>query len=248
MTSRGLTAGMLTEVDASALSPILLLKAEFDSGDVRLWSGYGDITFNSETYQGQGDWVAMSAVQEDGGIAARNASFKLMGQNAALLSIALSEPYQGRQITSWLGAFDEDTQAIIADPVKVFSGQMDVMEIVSFILDEKEYGLRIDFVKEVIRFRKITRVPGDPSFIKGVINLRGNIVPVMDLRLKLLGHETETEEIEIMMTRARSSNPNTRLHLRADRTVRHEMVKKVIQASSRGGVNQVIFSTYVTEK
>lgn len=56
------------------------------------------------------------------------------------------------------------------------------------------------------------------------------------------------EEIEIMMTRARSSNPNTRLHLRADRTVRHEMVKKVIQASSRGGVNQVIFSTYVTEK
>jgi hypothetical protein len=120
---------MLTEVDASALSPILLLKAEFDSGDVRLWSGYGDITFNSETYQGQGDWVAMSAVQEDGGIAARNASFKLMGQNAALLSIALSEPYQGRQITSWLGAFDEDTQAIIADPVKVFSGQMDVMEI-----------------------------------------------------------------------------------------------------------------------
>ena len=56
------------------------------------------------------------------------------------------------------------------------------------------------------------------------------------------------EEIEVLMAQARSKNPNTRLHLRADKTVRHEMVKKVIQASSRGGVNQVIFSTYVTDK
>jgi biopolymer transport protein ExbD len=56
------------------------------------------------------------------------------------------------------------------------------------------------------------------------------------------------EEIEFIMSRAKSSNPNTRLHLRADKNTRHEMVKKVIQASSRGGVNQVIFSTYVTDK
>lgn len=56
------------------------------------------------------------------------------------------------------------------------------------------------------------------------------------------------DEIELIMSRARSTNANTRLHLRADKTVRHEMVKKVIQASSRGGVNQVIFSTYVTDK
>lgn len=56
------------------------------------------------------------------------------------------------------------------------------------------------------------------------------------------------EEIELIMARARSSNPNTRLHLRSDKDVRHEKVKEVIQASSRGGVNQVIFSTYVTDK
>lgn len=56
------------------------------------------------------------------------------------------------------------------------------------------------------------------------------------------------EEIELLMTRAKSRNPNTRLHLRADKRARHEMVKRVIQASSRGGVNQVIFSTYVTDK
>ena len=56
------------------------------------------------------------------------------------------------------------------------------------------------------------------------------------------------DEVEIIMSRARSTNPNTRLHLRADQKVRHEFVKKVMQASSRGGVNQVIFSTYATGK
>ena len=56
------------------------------------------------------------------------------------------------------------------------------------------------------------------------------------------------DEIEILMATAKGSNPNTRLHLRADKGVRHEQVKKVINASSRGGVNQVIFSTYVTDK
>jgi len=56
------------------------------------------------------------------------------------------------------------------------------------------------------------------------------------------------EQIEIMMSRARSSNPNARLYLRADRGARHEAVKKVIDASSRGGVSQVIFSTFQTAK
>lgn len=74
------------------------------------------------------------------------------------------------------------------------------MEIVSFKLDEKEYGLKIEFVKEVIRFKKITRVPGAPPFIKGVINLRGSIVPVIDLRYKLLDEFTDSEDVEIMIS------------------------------------------------
>jgi len=76
----------------------------------------------------------------------------------------------------------------------------DEMEIVSFYLDEKEYGLKIEYVKEVIRFKKITRVPGAPPFIKGVINLRGNIVPVVDLKYKLLDEFTDTEDGEIMIS------------------------------------------------
>jgi len=46
--SRNLSAGMITEVTASQLKPAILVKAEFDSGDVLLWSGVGQITYNAQ--------------------------------------------------------------------------------------------------------------------------------------------------------------------------------------------------------
>lgn len=63
------------------------------------------------------------------------------------------------------------------------------------------------------------------------------------------GTKTYTEDdVERVMAAAKGKSPNTRLHLRADRRATHEQVKKVINASARGGVNNVIFSTYVTDK
>ena len=49
----------------------------------------------------------------------------------------------------------------------------------------EEYGIPIKKVKEIIGIMEITQMPKAPKFIKGVINLRGKIIPVMDLRLKL---------------------------------------------------------------
>lgn len=54
----------------------------------------------------------------------------------------------------------------------------------TFNLDENVYGIPILKVSEIIGIVSITPVPKMPSFIKGVINLRGKIIPVMDLRLK----------------------------------------------------------------
>lgn len=63
------------------------------------------------------------------------------------------------------------------------------MEIISgkfltFLLGYEEYGIPIHKVREIIGIMDITKVPRTPGFIKGVINLRGKIIPVMDLRLK----------------------------------------------------------------
>lgn len=54
----------------------------------------------------------------------------------------------------------------------------------TFALNEEEYGIGILKVKEIIGMMPITSVPRTPSFVKGVINLRGKVIPVIDLRLK----------------------------------------------------------------
>ena len=54
----------------------------------------------------------------------------------------------------------------------------------TFFLEDEEYGIGILKVKEIIGMMPITSVPRTPEFVKGVINLRGKVIPVMDLRLK----------------------------------------------------------------
>ena len=57
-------------------------------------------------------------------------------------------------------------------------------KFLTFMLGNEAYGIPILKVKEIIGMMAITQVPRRPEFIKGVINLRGKIIPVMDLRLK----------------------------------------------------------------
>ena len=52
------------------------------------------------------------------------------------------------------------------------------------VLDDEAYGIAVLKVREIIRLQKITPVPQMPGFVKGVINLRGRVIPVIDLRVK----------------------------------------------------------------
>jgi len=54
----------------------------------------------------------------------------------------------------------------------------------TFILSREEYGIEIRHVTEIIGIQNITEVPDMPHYIKGVINLRGKVIPVMDVRLR----------------------------------------------------------------
>lgn len=65
-------------------------------------------------------------------------------------------------------------------------------QLVVFSLANEEYGVPITQVQEIIRKPEITRIPGMPDFIEGVINLRGKIIPVIDLR-KRFGLERKEE-------------------------------------------------------
>ncbi len=58
-------------------------------------------------------------------------------------------------------------------------------KLVTFNLQDDEYGFHVDFVHEVRRMRKVVYVPEAPAFVEGLIKLRGEIIPVVDLRKRL---------------------------------------------------------------
>lgn len=64
------------------------------------------------------------------------------------------------------------------------AGAGDAHEYLSFTLGNEEYGVEILKVQEIRGYDSVTRLPGAPEFIKGAVNLRGTIVPVVDMRLK----------------------------------------------------------------
>ncbi len=59
-----------------------------------------------------------------------------------------------------------------------------VPKFLTFVIGDEIYGLDIRHVREIIGMQKITTVPEVPAFVKGVINLRGKVIPVMDVRAR----------------------------------------------------------------
>lgn len=73
------------------------------------------------------------------------------------------------------------------------------LQLVIFRLAEEEYALPITKVQEINRLTPVTRLPEAPAFMEGVINLRGRIIPVLDLRKRFSLPAVETEETRIMI-------------------------------------------------
>lgn len=76
----------------------------------------------------------------------------------------------------------------------------DEVQLVVFRLGKEEYGVDITQVREIIKMKEITRIPNAPEFVEGVINLRGQITTVTDLRkrLNVEGHNNDQTRIIIV--------------------------------------------------
>jgi len=74
------------------------------------------------------------------------------------------------------------------------------MQLVSFRLAEEEYGIEITKIREIILMGEITRVPQTPHYVKGLINLRSTVIPVIDLRARFgLPEGDLTDESRVMV-------------------------------------------------
>jgi len=69
----------------------------------------------------------------------------------------------------------------------------ELLQLVSFMIQNEEFAIDILFVQEINRMLQITKVPNAPAFVSGVVNLRGRVIPVIDLRTKL-GMETKAHD------------------------------------------------------
>lgn len=79
-------------------------------------------------------------------------------------------------------------------PVKTEESGGDLIQLVSFNLDQEEYGVDVLKVREIIRMPVVTRVPNTPHYVEGVINLRGKVIPIISMRKRFGLMEVDSDK------------------------------------------------------
>lgn len=127
--SRNLTEAMQAAVNSDVVYPILFTELKFDSGTVRFWSGYGNLTWSGSTWTGSQNLGSIGEIQEGQKLSAEGMTVSLSGIDSSIVSLVMNETYRGREANIWLGCTNSTDLSIIADPLKIFSGYMDTMTI-----------------------------------------------------------------------------------------------------------------------
>lgn len=79
------------------------------------------------------------------------------------------------------------------------SAQSELVQYLTFMMDNEEYGIEILSVQEIRGWEPMTEIPNTPDYVKGVINLRGTVVPVIDLRLRFKLPKIEYSEVTVVV-------------------------------------------------
>lgn len=149
MSTRDITQSTIDSLEDDVLYPFFAVELLFDGDQtLRLWTGYGTLVYQGQEWFGSGSLIQIDTVEETTDIAAKGASLTLSGVPSEVLSLALSEPYQGRRANIYFGNFTkgfllqesssyillEDGSRIIlgegsTNLSQIFSGYMDQMNI-----------------------------------------------------------------------------------------------------------------------
>ena len=147
--SRDLATDIIDALDDDVIYPFFAIELLFDGDNtLRLWTGLGTLTHNSQDWVGTGTLLNISTVEEASEIAVKGATVTLSGIPSSVISLALSQPYQGRVCNLYFGMFtvnkllqQSDDYILLQTGAKVllqtdqtsisniFSGYMDQMNI-----------------------------------------------------------------------------------------------------------------------
>lgn len=132
--TRTMDGDVSTALQQSNLRAHYLTYFDFGSGALRFWDGVSELTISTGgdadgTYTATGILGQVGGIEESTDLKATGAEFTLSGIPSDLLSVALTEQYQGRTATCWLAIFNVTTDALITDPFQIFSGRMNLMPV-----------------------------------------------------------------------------------------------------------------------
>ena len=161
--SRTLNPTTIENINQDVVYPFNAIELFFDSDVLRFWTGVGTLTLDGEQWIGSGNLLSISDIEETLEMAVKGATVSLSGIPSEVLSLALSEPYQGRVCNIYFGTFTpstsllkedsdyillQDGSQILIDTARdafneIFSGYMDQMNI-----EEEADSSRIELTVE----------------------------------------------------------------------------------------------------
>lgn len=150
---RNIPAELASEIQSSHIQPAYLVELLFDTGTLRLWTGYGVLKWNGEEFFGGGNLISISDMDETQDIEAKGLVCTLNGIPSNIIALALSERSRGRKFRLYFATVETksyiateqdqgrieledgegyillENQLIAPNPYRLFSGLMDVIEI-----------------------------------------------------------------------------------------------------------------------
>lgn len=168
--ARTLPVALQTELNASELKPFYAVEFLFDSGDVRFWTGYDEITANGEEWAGSGTVMGIASSNETTDLSANGMTFTFSGLDSSFVAVALRENYRGRIARLYLGALNAQNQPV-SDLYQLFAGRMDVMTIqedgqsatVTISVENVLIDLERPRVRKYTNEEQLARYPSDNS-------------------------------------------------------------------------------------
>lgn len=124
-----LSAAGVAETRRSVTRPVLLAFFDFPTEPVRAWSGIGTLSWDGADWVGVGTLGEVAAIEETLEVKATGGEFRLSGVPSDLLLEVSQTPLQGRPVKLWLSFMAEDWLSLAAEPVLIFQGRMDTLEI-----------------------------------------------------------------------------------------------------------------------
>jgi hypothetical protein len=164
--ARSIPAAILSALTQPEVYPFYAVEMLFDSGAIRLWTGYGDRTIDGQNYIGTGTMLTISGIDEVNDLSAKSATISLNGVTSSIVSLALGEPYQRRLCRVLWGVTDVD------DFVEIFGGYMNTMSIedsgetsnITLTVESKLIELNRPRVRRYTHESQKSRYPTDTFF------------------------------------------------------------------------------------